>query len=189
MNKLITICLSMIFLITLCSCGTQNESGENPVSSGQTATEGKNTAAASAESLSDDKQIQIEIIPPSGWEPVAGSVLPVQYINNTTSFMVKEESYFQSTTIDDVVVEAKAAFENTFDEVAYIGETESITVDGNDAIKILFTCKISDIQMKYEYVYLLIGGAIYAITFGGPSDTFDTLSADYEQILSDIRFR
>jgi hypothetical protein len=101
--------------------------------------------------------------------------------------MVKKEN-FQSTAMDDVVAEAKGAFESAFDDVSYAGEPESMTIDGNDACKIIFTCKVSGMQMKYEYLYLFAGGDVYAITFGDLNDTFDSLAADYEQILADIRF-
>ena len=43
-------------------------------------------------------------------------------------------------------------------------------------------------QMKYEYVYLFVGEKVFAITFGDLAATFDSLSADYEQILKGIRF-
>ena len=131
---------------------------------------------------------KIETVPPSGWEPVEGSVIPVQYLKDTTSFMVKTEN-FQSTALDDVISEAKGAFEGSFEGVAYAGDAESITVDGKDARKLIFTCEVSGMQMKYEYVYLVAGGSVYAITFGGSADTFDSLLADYEQILTDICFQ
>jgi len=181
MNRFIAFSLSVILLITLCSCGNQNAAEEDPAASVQTQEEQSTDEQA-------QKEINIEIAPPAGWEPVAGSVLPVQYLKNTSSFMVKKES-FQSTALDDVISEAKGAFEGSFEGVEYAGDAESIAVDGNDARKLIFTCEVSGMQMKYEYVYLTVGGALYAITFGGPADTFDSLSADYEQILADIRFQ
>jgi hypothetical protein len=189
MNKFI-ISLCVILLITLCACGTKNVSKENTATSAQPKTQEEQAAAdgSSSSNGQTQKEIKIEILPPSGWEPVEGSVLPVQYMKSTSSFMVKKED-FQSKAIDDVVSKAKETFESAFGKITYIGEPESIMIDGNDARKIIFTCEVSNMQMKYEYVYLFAGGSVYAITFGGPSDTFDSLSADYDQILTDIRFK
>jgi hypothetical protein len=188
MNKFIALSLSVILLISLCSCGKQNVSEEDPASSVQTQEEQSAAAGSSSADGQTQQEIKIEITPPSGWEPVEGSVIPVQYLKDTSSFMVKQEP-FQSTALDDVISEAKGAFEGSFEGVTYAGDAEGITVDGKDARKLIFTCEVSGMQMKYEYVYLVAGGSVYAITFGGPADTFDSLSADYEQILADIRFQ
>ena len=100
--------------------------------------------------------------------------------------MVKEEK-FSSTKLDVVVAEAEKYFTKAFGTIAF-SDPKSLTVDKKDAVMITFSCKISGMQMKYEYVYLAVGSAVYAITFGGPESSFDALSADYAQILSDIRF-
>lgn len=194
MKKFIAIILCILMLFTLCSCAAQNISEESSEPSGQSSSvsEQSSVTASSGESSSAPAattgDVQITIVPPAGWEPNTGSVLPVQYMKNTASFMVKEES-FSETTIDDVVVAAKAIFESAFDKVAFIGEPETITVSGLDARKIIFTCEVAGMQMKYEYVYLFVGSSVYAITFGDLQASFDSLSADYEQILSDISFK
>jgi len=131
--------------------------------------------------------VNISIVPPEGWEPVEGSVLQVQYLKGTASFMVKDEN-FTGDALDAVVEEAKEIFTGSFDNVEYLGEPEYITVDGKDGVKLLFTCEISSMKMKYEYVYLFVGDDVYAITFGDLADNFDKLSADYEAILGAIKF-
>lgn len=187
MKKLIAVCISLIFIVGLCSCGTQKASSDNK----KTADEVQNSSNASdvstSESQETPKEVKIVVSPPEGWNPVVGSVLPVQYMKNTASFMVKEEK-FSSKTVNDVVKEAKTYFENAFGNVKYIGEPEDIIVGGLEAQKIVFTCKVSSMQMKYEYVYLFAGGKAYAITFGDLENTFDSLSSDYEQILNNISF-
>ena len=188
MNKFIALSLSLILLLTLSSCGKQNVSGEDPPAAVQTQEEQSAADESTSADAQTQKDITIEIVPPSGWEPVAGSVLPVQYLKDTSSFMVKKEP-FQSTVLDDVISEAKGAFGGSFEGVTYAGDAEDITVDGKDARKLIFSCEVSGMQMKYEYVYLVAGGSVYAITFGGPADAFDSMSADYEQILTDIRFQ
>ncbi len=100
--------------------------------------------------------------------------------------MVKEEK-FSSTKLDEVVAEAKKYFTKAFGNIAF-NEPQSLTVDKKEAQMLAFSCKVSGMQMKYEYVYLAVGNTVYAITFGGPESSFDALSADYAQILSDIRF-
>jgi hypothetical protein len=113
----------------------------------------------------------------------------VQYLKGTSSFMVKNETFFSGKTLDDVIKEAKDAFKSAFGDIAYEGDAEKITIDGKDAQKIIFKCKVSGIDMKYEYVYLFVNNSVYAITFGGFAGDFDKLSADYKKILSDIRFQ
>lgn len=207
-NKLL-ISLVILFTIILGACTAKNPTSSNQVqtnNAGNTkeqqtnnetsSTEGQTDIKASSEesqtssaiaSETQRKNASILTKPPTGWEKVQGSVLPVQYLKNTASYMIKEEP-FQGKNLDEVITEAKAAFENAFDDVAYIGETESITIDEKDAKRIIFTCKISNMQMKYEYVYLFVGSGVYAITFGDLEDNFDSQAADYEEILGNIHF-
>lgn len=186
MKKIMTIGLCLVLMITLSGCNKQNTPVENKTPPDKVQafsdTQAPDTPAKNIE------ETKISISPPSGWEPVAGSVLPVQYLKNTASFMVKKEN-FSGKTVDDVVKQAKEGFQKVFEKVMYEGETKTITVDSLDARKIVFTCTVSGIQMKYEYVYLFVGENVYAITFGDLANTFDSLSADYEQILKDIRFK
>ncbi|HEX3028110.1 MAG TPA: hypothetical protein VHT34_02115 [Clostridia bacterium] len=135
-----------------------------------------------------ERNVAIEITPPQGWQAMEGSVLPVHYMKNTASFMVKEEP-FTSDTLDGVVDEALEIYGKTFSNLAVQGETETTTIDGKDAKKLTFTCTISKMNMKYLYVYLLVEGKTYVITFGDLADTFDSLSADYETILNNIQFK
>ena len=129
MNKLIALSLSAILLITLCSCGKQNVAAEDSAASVQTQEEQSAAAGSASDAGQTQKEVKIEIVPPSGWEPVEGSVLQVQYLKNTSSFMVKQES-FQSSALDDVVSEAKDMFSGSFEGVEYAGDAEIITVDG-----------------------------------------------------------
>ncbi len=124
---------------------------------------------------------------PEGWEPVEGSVLKVQYLKGTTSFMAKPES-FNTTDLDEVTKQAITMLKNAFKNVETIGQTEKITVDGEDARKFLFTAEVAGLKMKYEYVYVLVDNQIYAITFGGSASDFDNLLTDYQAILDGIKF-
>ena len=102
--------------------------------------------------------------------------------------MMKNEA-FTGDALDDVVEAAKSSFESAFDNVKYSGNTETVTVDGKDARKLIFTCDVSGMQMKYEYVYLFVGSDVYAITFADIAENFDGLKSDYEKILMDISFK
>lgn len=196
MKRYLILCFILIMTVSLCACG-QDKSEPLPESSGAPgASVSKNETEASgneidADAASQDKQegvVAIEITPPDGWEPVEGSVLPVQYMKGTASFMVKAES-FSSTTLDDVVNEALGIYQKSFDSLRVQGEAESFTVDEKDARRLTFTCTVSKMNMKYLYVYLFVADKTYVITFGDQESTFNTLAADYEAILSDIRFK
>ncbi len=148
----------------------------------------KSTSEAQPESVNQNTTKEISVTVPDGWEPVEGSVLSVQYMKNTASFMAKKEN-FSSKDLDEVVKEAKTIFEKIFDGVEYIGNVETIQVDGKDARKFIFTCEISGLKMEYLYAYTLVDNQIYAITFGDLTTTFDNLSSDYNTILGNIKFK
>ncbi len=197
---MLVVMIILILVICLSSCNQENSSTDTTpaISSSpglNTTKPAKETESVPAQTesvpvqteSSQEKDIHIEVTPPEGWEPVEGSVLPVQYMKNTSSLMVKEEPY-ASNTLDEVVSESLEIFKNAFDNVTVLGDSESIKVDGYDAKKVTFTCEVSGLSMKYLYVYVIVEGKTYVITFGDISDSFDTLTADYEAILNNIKF-
>lgn len=196
MKKYLSLFFILITAVSLCACGQKGSdplseaSGTPGASASKTETEASN-GETGAETASQDKQegtVTIEITPPDGWTPVEGSVLPVQYMKGTASFMVKAES-FDSATLDDVVNKALGIYQKSFDNLKVQGEVEPFTVDEKDARKLTFTCTVSKMNMKYLYVYLFAADKAYVITFGNQESTFDTLAADYETILSNIKFK
>lgn len=187
MKKVLALFLSGLLVLALSSCGSGTAKPDGSSNSGSKSETGQ--SSGTMQNTATQGKVKIEITPPSGWDPVEGSVLPVQYMKGTASFMVKEESMFAAKTPDDVVTEAKGYFEKSFKNVSYEGETKTLTVDGKDARQMVFSCTVGNLKMKYEYAYLFVGGKVYAITFGDSADSFDSLSADYEQILKDIRFQ
>ncbi|MBS3908033.1 MAG: hypothetical protein KGZ93_00135 [Actinobacteria bacterium] len=186
-KKMLIMFIALVFVLALLSgCGDAPKS-EN-TSQPQAGNEGQSTAST-PKAETPQKEAKVSIVPPAGWNTVQGSTVAVQYLKNGASFMVVEDNFNQGKTLEDVVKEAKAAIDGEFQDIKYEGETEAITVDGKDARKFFFTSKAYGIQMKYEYVYLFVGESLYQITFGDAANTFDSLAADYEKILSDIRFQ
>jgi len=177
MKKIISIISLILTIILMASCGDSNISDPSKNKS-ETAvashSESETTSTASSEKLN--------VIVPDGWNKVEGSVLEHHYMKNTASFMVKKENFYKDN-LDDVITEAKSIFQKTFDDYKDVG-TENIKVAGKNAKKLIFTCNVSSISMKYMYVYLFIGGDTYAITFGDRQSTFDSLSSDYHTILN-----
>ena len=196
MKKKISYLITVIMIASQCACG-QTKSSISPEVADSSFTNSDTVNSVDSGGPTDSvpiqtkdgqqKEITIAVSPPDGWEPVEGSVLSVQYMKNTASFMVKEEP-FTSSTLDDVVDEASEIYKNTFDDFAVLGDAESITIDNKEAKKLTFTCVVSNITMKFCYVYLFVEGKTYVITFGDFSESFDSLSSDYETILSNIKF-
>ena len=195
MKKYLSLFILLIMAVSLCACGQKGSappagaSGTPGASAPISKTE--NSSSEAADTASQNKQegaVTIEITPPDGWKPVEGSVLPVQYMKGTASFMVKTEP-FGSATLDDVVNEALGMYQKSFDNLVVQGEVEPLTVDEKDARKLTFTCTVSTLDMKYLYVFLFAADKTYVITFGDQESTFDTLAADYETILSNIKFK
>jgi|GEM_PF-707825 len=145
-------------------------------------------AATTTAAATVPAEVVVSITPPDGWAPVEGSVLPVQYMKGTASFMVVHELYFSSTNLDTVVEEAKGMFSGQFDNVEYIGDPTTITVDGFEARNFIWTCDMSSIAFKYNYTYVKVGESIYSIVLADFEETYDSLSADFDQILTDIKF-
>jgi predicted small lipoprotein YifL len=190
MKKILVSVLSLVLILSLSACGKKTPVETTPTNNSAQTTNNTQPQAPTTQDTSsntDKKEVTIEIEPPTGWTPVEGSVLPVQYMKETTSFMVKSEPY-QSKDLDGVVEEAKSIFEGVFDEVKFIGDVESLEIDGRDAKKMVFSCTVMSLDMKYEYYFLFVKGKVYVITFGGLSTSLDSLSEDFAQIIKDIRF-
>lgn len=189
MKRISLIIFSIILIFTFSACSKKNAEETNTTANGAAAQTEQNSPkkeAATSETKASDTTI--EIVPPDGWTLNENSVLPVHYMKGTTSFMVKPEPY-QSKDLDGVVSEAKKIFSDTFDDVKFEVESQELTIDGKEARKMIFTCKVSSMNMKYEYDFLFVNEKVYVITFGGASDSFDSLSSDYEQIIKDIHFK
>lgn len=193
MKRYLVLFFTLIMTVSLCSCG---QKGSEPLSNTSSTSSPKSeignpSSPKDTDTDSNDKQkgaVVIEITPPEGWTPVKGSVLPVQYMKGTASFMVKTEP-FSSATLDNVVNEALGIYQKSFENLSVKGKVEPVTVDEKDARKLTFTCTVSKMKMKYQYVYLFAADKTYVITFGDQESTFDALAADYENILSSIRFK
>lgn len=183
MKKILISVLSLVLILSLSACG--KKAPLETTSTNNTQPQAPTTQDTS--SSTDKKEVTIEIEPPTGWAPVEGSVIPVQYMKETTSFMVKAEPY-QSKDLDGVVEEAKSIFEGAFDDVEFSKDIESLKIDGRDAKKMVFSCKVMGLDMKYEYYFLFVKEKVYVITFGGLGTSLDSLSGDFAQIIKDIRF-
>jgi len=187
MKKYLLMILMAATIFALSGCGSGSSS---PAATDKGTEEGTEAVAEEdgGQQAKEAGEVTVEIVPPDGWDKVEGSILEVQYLKGTASFMVKPEAY-TSDTLDGVVEEAKEIFSGSFDEFTVVGEPEPVTVDEKDARRLTFTCKVSNIPMKFMYVFLFAADNTYVITFGDQASTFDSLSDDYEKILEDIRFR
>jgi len=178
--KLSAVLLSVLFIT---GCGTTNTiQDKTPINDSS-----QNPGTAAKAPKTGVNGINPTVNVPEGWKPVEGSILKIQYLKGTTSFMAKPES-FNTTDLDEVTAQAVSMFKDAFTNVETLGATEKITVDGKDARKLLFTAEVAGVKMKYEYVYVLVDNQIYAITFGGSASDFDDLQADYRAILDGIKF-
>lgn len=203
MKRSLALLLVLMMAASLCACDQKDTKSSHPGTSaapGASASQpapgvsqpapAVSSGKADAGTASLEKQagdVVVEIAPPDGWARMEGSVLPVHYMKGTASFMVKAEP-FTGETLDDVVDEALAIYQKSFGNIQVQGEAEPFTVDEKDARRLTFTCTLSNINMKFLYAYLFAADKTYVITFGDQESTFDALSADYETILSDIRF-
>jgi hypothetical protein len=145
------------------------------------------TSTIQEEKQAEEKTEKITIDPPEGWEPVDTYDVSLHYAKETANFVIKTEKC-DYDTLENISVKTKEVFSSTLENVQYIGSDEKIKVAGYDAIRFIFTCDMYPLNMKFEYVCFMKDDNGYAITFGNLSETFDLLSADYEQILNSIKF-
>lgn len=176
---------------SLASCGTSTlptaSNSEKSVvlssAAGSEAPASSKPAESSPASSEQEKKLRASV--PEGWNAITGSVLEYQFMKNTASFMLKTEN-FSGSTLDEVVAEAEEIFKNSFGDFQEEGNPEAIKVAGTDARKIVFTCQVGKLSMKYMYVYLFVGNKLYAVTFGDMQTTFDSLAGDYQAILDSM---
>ncbi len=196
MKRYLALCLILIMIVTICGCGKKESTSSSKSSITPTVSASPiktDTASTNVDNntLVPEKQggdVTVDVTPPTGWTPVEGSVLPVQYMKVTASFMVKEEPLV-GTTIDDAVNQALDIYKQAFDGFKVLGQVESLKVDEKDARKAIFTCNLSGIAMKYYCIYLFVADKTYVITFADLESSFDSLATDYETILNTIHFK
>lgn len=169
---------------------TRNAPSESSADSTDTAESGSDSGEGSGETDGTD----ISVTPPEGWEPVgSGRVHVVDYSNGTAHFWV-EKNVIGPSNLDEIAQAAKSGYEGSyvFRNIEFIGEAESITVDGKDARKLGFNYETSQAsggkKMKRVDVFLILGEDFYTIVFEDTSDHFDKLAGDFEQILESISF-
>ena len=200
MKKIAILCLSLATALSVTACQPKNtnasESSSSAAASSETTETSKETTAASTAEETEAETTTTAAAPvdvtitadmPDGWEPVEGSVALLQYMKNTSSFIVTKELYFESTQLDEIVTESKEVFSKSFDNVVYEGDPETLTVAGQEARQIIFTCDISDLTFKYRIVYVSVGGNVFSLLFADLAESFDDMNADYDAILSGIQ--
>jgi hypothetical protein len=201
---ILCLCLAAAFSVTACqpkntnvsasssssaaTSDTTKETAEPATSEDTTAATAEVTEAETTATTAAPVDVNVTAEMPDGWEPVEGSVAILQYMKNTSSFIVTKEKYFKSTNLDEIVTEAKDVFSKSFDKVVYEGDPETLTVAGQDARQIVFTCDISDMAFKYRIVYVSVGGNVFSFLFADLPDSFDSMQSDYDAILAGIQF-
>ena len=165
-----------------------------PSESSADSTDAAESGSDSGEGSGETDGTDISVNPPEGWEPVgSGRVHVVDYSNGTAHFWV-EKNVIGPSNLDEMAQAAKSGYEGSyvFRNIEFIGEAESITVDGKDAKKLGFNYETSQAsggkKMKREDVFLILGEDFYTIVFEDTSDSFDKLAGDFEQILESISF-
>ncbi len=137
--------------------------------------------------VEETRKLELKVTVPEGWEKNEDSVLDVQYQKGTASFIVKVEP-FGTTDLDEVITKAKEIFEDSFDNVKFIGDVKDRKISGFDAKEFEFTTTIYGLDMRYKYAYTVVNNEIYAITLADLDSTFANNSADFDAILKGIKF-
>lgn len=200
MKKIGLLCLILALSMMVCSCGL----GKSVKSTTTGALDSKSTekvtdattadasVATTGETVPDTTlapaAVQINATLPDGWTKLEGSPYPVSYSKVTATFMATQETSFPTTDLDKDVDLAKGIVSDTFDNVVYIGDVKSLTIDGNDARQFTFTCDAFGISMEYEYNYVKVGDSLYSVIFADFAYSFPNLTADFDAIRSSVTF-
>lgn len=100
-----------------------------------------------------------------------------------TRYTYKQIDEFWSSRETDII--------NTFGNMTYISESRyvDITVDGYDARTYDFTISRGGIDHRYSETVLIRDGYVYLITCCSKAETADLHTAEYEQIISQFKFK
>lgn len=185
MKKYLIILMVFVVTVMLCACSQPSNETTSTADAGSVTS---NTSMQATPTVGEvTGNVTVDVVPPEGWEPMDNQYILVHYMKDTASFMIKEEGFY-GDSLDSVVQQSIESLKGAFDNVVVLGDVESITIDGKDAKKFIFTCSVGSMEMKYMYAYLSLGGKTYSIVFGDMADSFDSLSADYDAILDSIVF-
>lgn len=145
----------------------------------------KVSASSDAGSHAASADAVLTVKMPEGWTEVEGSSVLIQYQKVTHNFIVKTEN-FSADTLDGVVEEALGIYQQSFADVKVVGKPETLSVAGLDARSLTFTCVVSDMDMKFRYVYMFVRSKLYTLTFGDLANSFDRLADEYDSILKSV---
>ena len=179
--------LISVLLLTLFVVGCRGNTDETSKSESPTTKEHV-TDIDQGNQDNQGKDVTVNATIPDGWENLDGAGLDMHYSKETASFMLKKE-YFKGSTLDDIANEALDIFTSTFKNVEQIDYSEKVTIGGQDGIRIMFTCEIIGMEMKYEYIYVKANNGVYAFTFADLSDNFENVVGDFELIKDSIEFK
>lgn len=186
MKKYVLMALLLTMVIVISTACSNEEETDGKTDDSILETEDVISESKTEDTIDKDGEVKIDL--PQGWEKVEGSVLKHQYMKDTASLIIKEETMLNGN-IDEIIEEAKETFESTFDDVTFIEDTKTMLIDSNEARNISFTCKVANIDMKYYIVYTTVNGKTYGITIGDMADSYSENMGDISNIINNIKFQ
>ena len=126
---------------------------------------------------------------PDGWKKRTTSSAPEHYMKNGVSLMLTIDSApAEAKTPDGYIEYVKKQLAQTFKNIQF-EPVKKLTINGNDARELRYSCEVSSMKMKYDVVYIPRQTKVYTITAGGMAETFDSMKADYQAFFNSFNFK
>jgi|WetSurMetagenome_2_1015567.scaffolds.fasta_scaffold315919_1 hypothetical protein len=126
---------------------------------------------------------------PPGWDKVKGSTALEHFMKKGVSFILTvDQAPPSAKTPDEFVAYAKKALTGAFKNVKF-EPVKMVSINGREAREVVYTGEVSGIKMKYDAVYILRNGTVYALTIGGSEQTFEAVKADYSAIFNSFKMK
>jgi hypothetical protein len=133
------------------------------------------------------KTIDLKVTAPAGWTQNANAVTPM-YQMNTASFIITRDIVpGDAKTPDEYVELVKKMYAKSFNKAEF-KPTQTITVAGNDARMLEYSCEISSMKMQFAVVYIIKNGSAYTLTLGDTTATFENTKKDLQSFLDSVKF-
>ncbi len=140
-------------------------------------------------SESNDSGLSLALEPPAGWDRAEDSFFLAKFTKGTATFLVSEESFFSESDLGDVVSEAKQMLTGVFDEVVFVGEADTRSIDGHEGRHFLMTCLVNGVPVTSSYTYLALNGTIYSFILSETSDLWPELVPEEDVLFANIEIQ
>ena len=168
-----------VFVIVLAATAVFAGCSKQDSSAGMAATSDQNQPAAPA------VMQKLVVTAPDGW--TANKNNPNVMMKGPSSYIISTDSMPGNANTPDTYVDfAKSQFQKNFKNVAF-GPVSSLSVSGNEARRLEWSCQVSGIDFSYIYLYVFNTGHAYTLTCASMKSDLPKMKPDFESIIASAK--